>query len=251
MEMEKNEKRKAENDTVKLKHSLGVKPIEKGVDIFFQNNSAADNFMEMSEEKSWINTCGLDLDGISRKKKKISLKDVIPQIKNSINVIVEKLKDLKKFMISTYEYVNEDALISHEYAFLNPPKNIKNIYVRAYHILQANVMAIVQLLKQFDKEDDAYLTKLEGIKGDLRVLLCNVQLILISEGLDYNDVTEDIMSDAFKNTKGAFKIEKHFIAIRQIHVNMSYLSDEFKKANLKYVNKYKISEELKDEHPTI
>ncbi|CAL1287503.1 unnamed protein product [Larinioides sclopetarius] len=207
--------------------------------------------MALIEEKPWINTCGLELDGISRKKKKISLKDVIPQIKKRIDAITERLKDLKEFMSTTYEYVNEDALISHEYSFLNPPKNMKNIYVRTYHILQANVMAIVQLLKQFDEEDDAYSSKLESIKGDLRVLLCNVQLILLSEGLDYNDVTEDIMSDAFRNAKGTFKIEKHFIAIRQMRDNMNYLSNEFKKANIKFVNKYKISKELKNRDTTV
>ncbi|GBL97419.1 hypothetical protein AVEN_170525-1 [Araneus ventricosus] len=189
----------------------------------------------MSDERSWINPCGLDMeDGKCIKKRRHSLKENIPNIEsieNAINVILEQLEDLKKLMSSMFN-VNEDTLTSQKYSFLNPPKDVENTYVRAFHILQANVMAIEELTKKSEKEIDTHRIHLNEIKEKLILLLCSVQMILISEGLCYIDVTEDMMSEQFKNKKGFSEILKHFIAFRQIRNNMKYLSDEFKKINL-------------------
>ncbi|CAL1287501.1 unnamed protein product [Larinioides sclopetarius] len=190
----------------------------------------------MSDKRAWINPCGFDIeDGKCIKKRRHSLKENIPNmenIENTINAILEQLEDLKKIMISMFN-VNEDTLSVHEYSFLNPPKGMENTYVCAFHILQVNAMAVEEMVKelksQSDKKFETYRTRLNEIKEKLIPLLCNVQLILKSEGLSYIDVTEDKMSEPFKNKKGSFKIEKHFIAFRQIRNNMKYLSEEFKK----------------------
>ncbi|KAF8784669.1 hypothetical protein HNY73_010317 [Argiope bruennichi] len=197
----------------------------------------------MSEGKPWIDPCGFNIDEISRKKIKISLKNHIPKIEEGIKNIIKRLTDLKKFMISTFN-VNEETLISQQYKFLNPPQNIRNIYIRAYHILQVNVMALVQMLKEYDNEDD-YSTKLENIKNHLRVLICELQPVLLSEGLKVEDVTEELMSEAFKNSRGSLMIVKHFVAIRQIDNNMKYLSDDFEK--IQFIS----NEELRNEQPSI